>query len=320
MNIKSSISKLDEIIKPIEGERYEAWLKRVLKDFLLSIQQPEDDELDTYEVFRENVRMTLKGIEDRIARLEEKMKEDFSAHMEANEDIYKRLQKQIDILKDYSHRHYEEDETPDVLLSTGGITFPYNPDYEPSSVSCKHEKVVDSIPELGRQCVDCKEFLPAVTERYGDMGIKPSSVSSLNEACKPFYKGDGYSPSSVSECKSEIPKFQYCNQYCEVCHTHYPESFNHKCPPNPSVEKCVCKKPGQTIWVTDLKNPVCKDCVKPVFPSVEKCDTITISRKFLKDLLSLLDNAITDGEGKHCRWWVAEARADIRRALSKEGK
>jgi hypothetical protein len=29
---------------------------------------------------------------------------------------------------------------------------------------------------------------------------------------------------------------------------------------------CHCgKKPGDLIWVTDLKDPVCKDCMKPVF-------------------------------------------------------
>jgi uncharacterized protein YktB (UPF0637 family) len=67
-------------------------------------------------------------LRDRIASLEDKTKEDFFTHMEANEDIYQRLnerlarlEKQVRVLKDYSHFHKNQE----------GITFPYNPDYEP---------------------------------------------------------------------------------------------------------------------------------------------------------------------------------------------
>jgi hypothetical protein len=61
-------------------------------------------------------------------------------HFDMLIDLDKRavlLQKQIDILKDHSHKHGEE-EGEYRNLNSKNISFPYNPDYEPSPCLCDY--------------------------------------------------------------------------------------------------------------------------------------------------------------------------------------
>jgi hypothetical protein len=102
-------------------------------------------------------------------------------------------------------------------------------------------------------CPKCN-FIAQVVKKGNRYGMKePSSVSSLNEACKPFYKGDGYSPSSVSECEhawhtSPIDQKQYCR------HCGEPKDVVGLREPEPSS---VCKKHGYGDNTNLGFNPEC---------------------------------------------------------------
>ena len=70
----------------------------------------------------------------------QQIKESLDKHLAHYTKTIALMQKQIDVLKEHSHKHNEVDELDGLWLD--GITYPYNPDYEPekeSDKNCKHE-------------------------------------------------------------------------------------------------------------------------------------------------------------------------------------
>jgi hypothetical protein len=253
------------------------------------------------------------------------------------------LQKQINILKEYSHFHEKKK----------GITFPYNPDYEaePEDDKVEHDKIWTQIAYFMQKFEAIEDRLARLEEedrhpmlakilvrlaeveeynRHWRPGIEPepSSVSSLNEACKPFYKGDGYEPSSVSECKHD--QIFVADGVCKACGESVVEIGKYDEPivdtldgkivgvnrkPKPTHTPEVDEDPFETIkeHAKQMETLECVCCgqSRPK-PSVEKCETITIDRNDLMFLLCGLDE-----------YWYENNKSTVERiklALSKEGK
>jgi len=274
MNIQKAIDKLDSIcrIKGVDENRLPID-SGFLRHILLSLQEPEDDRTPTHkEIIANEARRRLKMIEDRLAKVEDV----FCKRLDAHFDRLVRLDEQMEVLKDFSHLHKNQE----------GIMFPYN--------------------------LDCE----------------PSSVSSLNEACKPFYKGDGWNPSSVSECKHEWIDTDSKHPFCKkcLCEKSYIERFEPKPTTTTEVDERTCSLPYGVACDREVSCAKCDRFKLPeqkptpkqdvTKPSAEKCDSLLHSR--IEDLLQAYLNCNPDYRSTHQT--AIDMENMVKLALSKDRK
>jgi hypothetical protein len=323
MNIKAGLAKLDELenIRKCVGHVRLEWMREIL----LAMKEPEDDKKIKIGGYQE-LALRITNANTRIGELENKFgsknpKKELGIAIKQLSDRLARLEEGRQNQGRINDELYV---SVDRLNNHTGCSQPVA-EHSCSAQSCDtchdmHDSVPCEKPEpstyktCDAYCQTCRTAYVAadghkcVTDRYGDMGIKCEKHGQTNcIAC--------YEPSSVSECRIAEKEAK------ELADRNFARINEPKPTTTPESKEWLIRKIGSIIFkYCDPKGIDARDCQEIIDivrdntpkPSVEKCDTITISRKVAEEWLSTQKVSWLDTD---------EPLMDaIKLALSKEAK
>ena len=239
-------------------------------------------------------KVIIDNVSDRLARLEERNSphqgyvKQLEARIEALEakDRLAILEKQVKILKDHSHKHMEEYEIPEVLLSSGGMSFPYNPDYNPpvppSECDVPKPKVIGNIvgkfvpsdepksatSEYKKKCDVCGE---SYYELHACMGNEPKCEMDEIKKCHPMKACQPSDEPKDRLVKGDTSGYENEDEPDDYIRRDY------ECNDEPKSEPC-----GQPLHQCKNKEAHLK------YHEEHYGEKITISRKLAEDVLDIL--------------------------------